>query len=120
MANEAKNQKAEGNAPGTPETTTHSEAILSAVDATIAKTLKGRRHGWSQSVHNDFLTRLARSCGMPLESCRRFYDLLAWKGAGGNASQFRQWLESKPTAKAPNAPNRLDEAPSIAAVGWQE
>lgn len=80
---------------------TYSEAIQRAAEATISADLAGGRTGWSQLIHCRFLARLGRAFdwNQP-KAAGVFAALLGECGAGGNASQFRQWLE-RPAPKGP-------------------
>lgn len=88
-------------------------AILVAVDATITKDLAGQRRGWSQKVHCRCIARAAIALGLDPAKAKEFVALLGEFGLGGNASQFRQWLE-KPTSK--DGPGRLDPETKAAAL----
>lgn len=88
-------------------------AILAAVDATIAKDLAGARRGWSQKIHCRCIARVAINLGLDPTKAKEFVALLGEFGLGGNASQFRQWLE-KPAAK--DGPGRLDPESKVEAL----
>jgi len=88
-----------------PAPLTLKEAILIAVDATITKDLAGARRGWSQKIHARCIARVAINLGLAPGKAKEFVALLGEYGLGGNASQFRQWLE-KPSDK--DGPGRLD------------
>ena len=95
------------------EALTYNAALLAAVDRTIATDLAGARTGWTQTVHCRFLARLGRAFDWAQpKAAGIFAALVAEHGAGGNASQFRQWLE----ALAPKGPGRLDPAVKATAL----
>lgn len=84
---------------------TINEIVLEAAKAAIAANA-GKRE-WNQDRHVSFLVRLAMGQGLPKASAKVFAALLGHKGAGGNASQFRQWLE----ASGDKGPGLVDPAP---------
>lgn len=90
---------------------TFDASLLGAVDVTIQTDLAGARSGWSQRIHARFLARLAKAFdwNQP-KAAGLFAALIQSHGAGGNASQFRQWLES-----AAPGPARLDAAQKVGA-----
>jgi hypothetical protein len=52
---------------------------------------------WSQQIHTAAIVRLVAALfGLPRNDprCVRLFVILSEHGIGGNASQFRQWLES--------------------------
>jgi len=115
MATNAKNQEASAN--GADNATATVALTISAIQAevardTIAKDLAGKRQGWSQKVHCRCITRMAIRYGLPQAKAKEFCALLIEKGLGGNASQFRQWLEKA----APDGPGLLDKAATAEAL----
>lgn len=80
--------------------------ILTEVKTIVEKQKEqGVTPSWGQKQHLLLLCRLAANMGVPKESMNDFFTLLSFKGVGGNASQFRQWLESDGIAVLPKTPS---------------
>lgn len=88
--------------PTSQETTTPAtidQILLAAVDAILQQQDGTKR--WGAREHASMVKRLALGMGMPAERASEFFSLLIEHGAGSNASQFRQWLETPVDDKGP-------------------
>lgn len=94
---------------GTPATSAPAQAapltinaILSALASRVLtkRAEKGLPPAWAGQEHVEALRLLAMDYGMPEARSKEFRAILAECGMGGNASQFRQWLE-RPAPKGP-------------------
>lgn len=83
-----------GSSPATAPATTCSEFAIDVARKAIAK--HGGSLEWDQARHVSAIVYAALACGLPKASAKLLDGYLKFKGLGGNASQFRQWLETAP------------------------
>lgn len=106
---ETNNQTPEQDSGAAPAAATETPITINAIQLEIVDSIlsqQGEAKAWALREHLAFLRKLAVKYGMPEDKAKLFKAVLAENGAGGNASQFRQWLAEKqnrlPAAKKRN------------------
>lgn len=94
-------------APALPDIS--SAQILAQVDSILAQ--QGGAREWNQRSHAACIALVSKLCFPSATPAQRkqFLAALAVKGLGGNASQFRQWLE----ADGEGEPKRLAKSGKV-------
>lgn len=91
--------------------TDNEKSVLQNVNKILA--LQKGTKKWGQEEQVILISLTAIDCGLDPEAKKDFRELLAVRGMGGNASQFRQWLASKDVALIPKQATTESEYGSL-------